>query len=99
LALARAHDLRSLAYPAISTGVYGFPPDRAARIAVGTVHRLLAGAPEIDRVVFACFGRSSRDHHARACEESEFQQPTLEAVHPWRQIPREQGLARVPLAR
>jgi O-acetyl-ADP-ribose deacetylase len=69
LALARAHDLRSLAYPAISTGVYGFPPDRAARIAVGTVHRLLAGAPEIDRVVFACFGRSSRDHHARACEE------------------------------
>jgi O-acetyl-ADP-ribose deacetylase len=33
-ALARAHELRSLAYPAISTGVYGFPPERAARIAV-----------------------------------------------------------------
>ena len=67
--LARAHDLRSLAYPAISTGVYGFPPDRAARIAVGTVARLLAETPEMERVLFACFGRSSREHHARACEE------------------------------
>jgi O-acetyl-ADP-ribose deacetylase (regulator of RNase III) len=68
-ALARAHELRSLAYPAISTGVYGFPPDRAARIAVGTVAALLKEAPEMERVLFACFGRSSREHHERACEE------------------------------
>ena len=68
-ALARAHELRSLAYPAISTGVYGFPPDRAARLAVGTVARLLEEAPEMERVLFACFGRSSREHHERACEE------------------------------
>lgn len=67
-ALARAHKLRSLAYPAISTGVYGFPPERAARIAVGEVAKLLAEAPEMERVVFACFGRSSREHHERACE-------------------------------
>ena len=39
-------------------------------------------APEIDRVVFACFGRSSRDHHERACESSEFRQPTLKRFTP-----------------
>lgn len=37
LALARQHDLTSIAFPAISTGIYGFPPDRAARIAVATI--------------------------------------------------------------
>ena len=93
LALARAHDLRSLAYPAISTGVYGFPPDRAARIAVGTVHRLLAERP---RSTASCSPASAA---ARAtitrgrARSSEFRQPTLEAVHLCRQIPREQGLA------
>ena len=49
--------------------IHTFPPDRAARIAVGTVARLLAETPEMERVLFACFGRSSREHHARACEE------------------------------
>ncbi|MCS5603764.1 MAG: macro domain-containing protein, partial [Paracoccus sp.] len=37
LLLARRHDLASIAFPAISTGVYGFPADRAARIAVQTI--------------------------------------------------------------
>lgn len=65
--LAAAHRLGSLAYPAISTGVYGFPPDRAARIAVGTVAAELAAAPRgIARVVFCCFAQSSADHHASA---------------------------------
>ena len=43
LRLARAHGLTSVAFPAISTGVYGFPADRAARIAVDTIRRDGAG--------------------------------------------------------
>ena len=65
--LAAAHHFGSLAFPAISTGVYGFPPDRAARIAVGTVASELAAAPRgIVRVVFCCFGKRAADHHASA---------------------------------
>ena len=45
LDLAAAHRLASLAFPAISTGIYRFPPDRAARIAVGTVAAELAARP------------------------------------------------------
>jgi O-acetyl-ADP-ribose deacetylase (regulator of RNase III) len=69
LALAKAHDLRSIAFPAISTGVYAFPPDRAARIAVGTVVGELESFAELDRVVFCCFSASSAAHHAHARRE------------------------------
>ena len=55
LQLARAHGLQTIAFPAISTGVYGFPPDRAARIAVATVRSTLDQTSGIERVVFACF--------------------------------------------
>jgi O-acetyl-ADP-ribose deacetylase (regulator of RNase III) len=56
LRLCVEHRLRSVAFPAISTGVYAFPLERATEIAVGEVWRGLdaAGAPE--RVVFCCFG-------------------------------------------
>ena len=54
----------TVAFPAISTGIYGFPADRAARIAVGTVASELAAAPRsISRVVFCCFSQSSAQHH------------------------------------
>lgn len=53
LTLARQHDLKSIAFPAISTGVYRFPLERATRIAVTTV--AAARAPGIS-VIFACFG-------------------------------------------
>jgi O-acetyl-ADP-ribose deacetylase len=67
LALAAEHRLTSLAYPAISTGVYHFPPERAARIAVGTVAAEIANAPRgIERVVFCCFSPDSAEHHAFA---------------------------------
>jgi O-acetyl-ADP-ribose deacetylase (regulator of RNase III) len=64
--LARGHGLASLAFPAISTGAYGFPPDRAARIALLTVLDALAGAPAMERVVFCCFGADSRKAHEAA---------------------------------
>ncbi|MEC9346599.1 MAG: O-acetyl-ADP-ribose deacetylase [Pseudomonadota bacterium] len=55
IALAMAHGLASLAFPAISTGVYGYPPEPAARIAVQAVTAFdwVEGAP--GRVVFCCF--------------------------------------------
>ena len=69
-ALARDHGLVSIAYPAISTGAYGFPPDRAARIALRTVLAALAEAGSIERVVFCCFGAESRKHHEVAFAET-----------------------------
>ncbi len=67
LELAVAHRLVSLAFPAISTGVYGFPPDRAARIAVGTVAAELAGSSMgIERVVMCCYAPAAADLHIAA---------------------------------
>jgi O-acetyl-ADP-ribose deacetylase (regulator of RNase III) len=59
-----------LAFPAISTGVYGFPADRAARIAVGTVAAELASSSRsVERIVFCCFAQSAADHHITALAE------------------------------
>ena len=63
LELAVDADLGSVAFPAISTGVYRFPPDRAARIAVHTVADFLAGESGLARVVFCCFGAASAKAH------------------------------------
>ena len=70
LDLAAAHRLVSIAFPAISTGIYRFPPDRAARIAVGTVASELAASPRsVDVVVFCCFAQEAADHHMAAFAE------------------------------
>lgn len=54
-ALAKAAGLHSLAFPAISTGIYGYPLEAATRIAVTTARAELAGPCSISEVVFACF--------------------------------------------
>jgi O-acetyl-ADP-ribose deacetylase (regulator of RNase III) len=64
LALAREHGLSSIAFSAISTGIYGFPPDRAARIAAAIV--AAEAAPPLARVVFCCFSEASGQHHLDA---------------------------------
>jgi O-acetyl-ADP-ribose deacetylase (regulator of RNase III) len=70
LDLAAAHSLTSIAYPAISTGIYRFPADLAARIAVGTVASELSTQPRgITRVVFCCFAPESAEHHKGAFAE------------------------------
>jgi O-acetyl-ADP-ribose deacetylase (regulator of RNase III) len=56
LALADRHRLRSIAIPAISTGVYGFPVDRCARILLTEVHRYLQGGTKLERVVVCLKG-------------------------------------------
>ena len=56
LHLATWHDVRSIAFPAISTGVYGYPLQAASEIAVAAVRDALTEAPAIEKVVFCCFG-------------------------------------------
>jgi O-acetyl-ADP-ribose deacetylase len=69
LALAGANKLQSIAFPAISTGVYRFPADRAARIAVSTVVDEAKAGRAIGRVVFCCFSEDSAKHQADAFAE------------------------------
>lgn len=66
LELAGQKGLASLAFPAISTGVYGFPPERAARIAVATVAEALPSLPAVQTVIFCCFGERQRQLHEAA---------------------------------
>ena len=68
LEVAAEHGLRSIAFPAISTGVYGFPPERAAPIAVRTVAEKLKDGG-FDRVLFCCFGANSAELHGKALED------------------------------
>ena len=66
LRLARAHKLHSIAFPAISTGVYRFPADRAAAIAVATVIEDVEAGRAVARIFFCCFSPDSAKHHADA---------------------------------
>lgn len=66
LRLAVEKGLHTIAFPALSTGVYDFPPDRAAPIAVGTVARFLESDRSLARVVFACFDPASVERHRQA---------------------------------
>lgn len=65
LALADQHRLRSIAFPAISTGVYGFPLERATAIAVAIVAAELRRRPSIERVIFVCFNREATQVYER----------------------------------
>jgi O-acetyl-ADP-ribose deacetylase len=70
LTLAAAQGLTSIAFPAISTGIYRFPPERAARVAVGTIAAEVAASPRgFERVVFCCFAKDAADYHIDAFSE------------------------------
>jgi len=56
LELAVAHELKTIAFPAISCGIYGYPIPDAARIAVDAVTGFLAGDRTLEKIIFACFG-------------------------------------------
>jgi len=55
LEVAAGHDIRSIAFPSISTGVYGYPFEAAARIAIATVKAVLPASRGIHEVIFCCF--------------------------------------------
>lgn len=69
LKLASAQGIKSLAFPSISTGVYGYPIEDAARIALKTVTGYLAHHPEIERVRLVLFGRAAYEVYAQALAE------------------------------
>lgn len=69
LEIAAAHGVRTIAFPAISTGVYGFPADRAARVAVETVRDYLDANALPEQVIFCCFGAASVAAHETAMAE------------------------------
>lgn len=68
LTLAEAHGVRSLAFPAISAGIFGYPPAEAARVALATVIATLPDCPHIERVRFVLFDAESTKLHERTLE-------------------------------
>ena len=66
LKLARKKGIRSLAFPSLSTGAYGYPLDEATAIALKTVVEFIKENPVFDRVGFVLFGRPSCQAYERA---------------------------------
>ena len=69
LALAEQKGARTIAFPSISTGAYGFPMDKAARIAVAELRNFLERNSSMEKVVLVCFGKSAFDVHREAVAE------------------------------
>lgn len=69
LCLAAEVDARSIAFPSISTGIYGYPIEQAARAAVNTVRAELARYPGIDEVLFCCFSANDLAVYQQALAE------------------------------
>jgi O-acetyl-ADP-ribose deacetylase (regulator of RNase III) len=70
LEVAVRNGVRSLALPAISTGIYGFPLERATRIAVREVRAFLEKNPGLEKVLFVCFDRRTHDMYQQVLGES-----------------------------
>jgi O-acetyl-ADP-ribose deacetylase (regulator of RNase III) len=66
LMLAVKNGIKTVAFPAISTGVYRFPPERAAEIAVSTVKTFLTFDRKLSKVVFCCFNQTAVEAHRKA---------------------------------
>lgn len=69
LKLARENDIATIAFPAISTGVYGYPVEPATRIAIGEVRRFLEHHPALERVVFVCYDGNTLRVYQRVFDE------------------------------
>jgi len=65
LDLAAENGIHSIAFPAISTGIYGYPLERATRIAIATVRESLASHAGIEQVIFCCFGAEPTNLYRR----------------------------------
>lgn len=70
IALAHRHELQSIAFPAISTGVYGYPSRDASTIAVTTVIESTQRSDSIRRIVFCCFSAADLDLYVALLAES-----------------------------
>ncbi|NQU56951.1 MAG: O-acetyl-ADP-ribose deacetylase [Rhodospirillales bacterium] len=66
LGLMLGNNLKTIAFPAISTGLYRFPLERAATIALSTTAAFLTGEERIEKVIFCCFGEDTAKAHEKA---------------------------------
>lgn len=71
LSLAKENGVRSIAFPAISCGIYGYPVDEAARVAVDAVRKYSAGMPDLERVFLVCFEEKTYEAYRAALESPE----------------------------
>ena len=69
LALAVDNQVRTIAFPAISCGIFGYPPYHASRVAVGETARFLDGEPAIEKVIFVCFSRDVYEAYRESLRE------------------------------
>lgn len=69
LLLAEETGIKTIAFPSISTGAYGFPLERASRIAVGEIRGFLENDGTIERVVLVCFSERAKGCYVEALEE------------------------------
>lgn len=65
LEVAAENDVKTLAFPSISTGIYGYPIELASQVAVATVRATLADVAGIEEVVFCCFSAGDLAHYQR----------------------------------
>ena len=68
LALAAEHAIESIAFPAISTGAYGFPVERASQIAMKETLHFLSGNETVRKVIFVCFDAESFEIYQKVRE-------------------------------
>jgi O-acetyl-ADP-ribose deacetylase (regulator of RNase III) len=69
LKLADENGVKSIAFPAISTGVYGFPLERATKIAVNEVEKFLEKNKSIEKVIFVCFDEKTKEVYKNIIKE------------------------------
>lgn len=70
LALAAEHNMKSIAFPGISTGVFGYPKDQASAVAIGVIVDWLEVHDTPEEVIFCCFSRADRDLYDRMVKEA-----------------------------
>ncbi|WP_352399611.1 O-acetyl-ADP-ribose deacetylase [Anaerotignum sp.] len=77
LLLAKENGVKTIAFPSISTGVYRFPVEQAARIAVSTICNFLQSDSSFEQVVMVCFDEETKEAYLRAFEEYQNKQQDL----------------------
>ncbi|MBH8564821.1 O-acetyl-ADP-ribose deacetylase [Nostoc sp. CENA67] len=69
LTLAEEYQIKTIAFPAISTGVYRFPMERASKIAITEVNKFLHNHNSLKQIIFVCFNQSAYDSYQRVMQE------------------------------